>query len=324
MIIDKDKIITILRQRGPLVPNDLKKALKVDSMILGAVLSELNSRGQVKITKLKKGASPFYYLPGQEKLLERLTEFLNPKDQNTVRLLQEQKVIQESAQEMFVRVSIRNIPDFVREFMVQTSRGPYRFWRYYLISEAEAMKILRDKFAPKKETSKEESLKEDTKKAPIETTTKTKLTKEKQEEKIFETKPKELPIQKKTLPKQKTLETEKQQALQISPSLEKTPFYEKIINYFKENDIVLLFEEQLSKDREYSFVVKIPSAVGYLKMYVHGRNKKKLNEGDVAPALLKAKIKDVSCLFLTNGDFTKKSLGIMEKEYKGLVIKYLK
>ena len=325
MVIDNEKIITLLRQRGPLVPNDLKKTLGVDSMILGAVLSELNSRGQVKITKLKKGASPFYYIPGQEQLLEKLTEFLNPKDQNTVRLLQEQKVIQESTQEMFVRVSLRNIPDYVREFMVQTSQGPYRFWRYYLMSEAEAMKFLEDKFAPKKEAPKEKPKEVVIEKIIEPKVVKEKQVKEKQEEKSVEVKKsKPLPIQNKTAPKPRILENEKQQSLQVSPSLEKTPFYEKTITYFKENDIVLLSEEQISKDREYSFVVKIPSSVGHLKMYVHARNKKKLNEGDVAPALLKAKTKDITCLFMTNGDFTKKSLDLMEKEYKCLVIKYLK
>lgn len=321
MAIDKDKIVMLLRQKGPLVPNDIKRVIGGDTMIFGAVLSELSSRGMIKITKLKKGASPFYYLPGQEPLLERLIEFLNPKDQNTVRMLKEQKVIQESTQEMFVRVSLRNIPDFVRDFMVQTPQGPYRFWRYYLISETESMQILEERFAPKKEPKVEEKKSEEPKKE---------IAPEKSEEKLEEKKEiksQPLPIQKKTELKPLSVKPEdssKQQALSISPSLEKTPFYEQLVKYFKENDIVLISEEQIAKDREYAFVVKIPSAVGHLKMYVHARNKKKLNEGDVAPALLKSKTKDIPCLFLTNGEFTKKSLVLMDKDYRGLVIKYLK
>jgi hypothetical protein len=117
--------------------------------------------------------------------------------------------------------------------------------------------------------------------------------------------------------------SEKQKHLSIEPSLEKTPFYEKVINYFNENEIVLESEEQISKDREYYFIVKIPTAVGYLKMFCSSRNKKKLTQGDVAPALLKAKTKDLPCIFLTNGEFSKKSLELMNKEYSGLIIKHI-
>ena len=69
--------------------------------------------------------------------------------------------------------------------------------------------------------------------------------------------------------------------------------------------------------------MRVPSALGTMDMYVRARSKKKLNEGDVAPALLKAKTKDLPCIFLSNGEFTKKSLLLIEKEYKGLLIKKL-
>lgn len=336
-VLDKDKIIMLLRSKGPLVSNDIKKFLKADPMLLGAVLSDLSSRNFVKITKLKKGSSPFYYLPGQEKLLEKLLEYINPKDQQTVLLLQREKVIQEATQEMFVRVSLRNIPDYVRPFMLQTSQGPYRFWRYYLVPEPEAIQLLKDRHNKAKEEPKQEVVqqaqaqekteiqkqelpKEETHKEP-------EPEKETSKEQPIQQEVTPLPIQKKTSPKPKPKPVplaENQQSLSIEASLEKTPFYEKIINYFNEKDIVLLSEEMLSKDREYAFTIKLPTSVGYLTFYVHARNKKKLNEGDVAPALLKAKTKDMSCLFLTNGEFTKKSLALMETEYKGLVIKHLK
>ncbi len=353
--MDKEKIVSFLRQKGPSVPNDIKKALGGDTIIFGAILSELISRGKIKITKLKKGSSPFYYLPGQEPMLEKLMEFLNPKDQETVRLLKEQKVIRESEHTLFIRLSLRNIPDFAKEMMLQTKEGPYRFWRYYQINQEEAIKIVNERLNPKpKEEPKPTELKKDlveknsleeqevikqtsnsqkqeTKNSPEKSNEEPSETNiEKPVEKTIENNKEELiQLKKQTEPKiisetkftETKKETEKQKPLSIKPSLEKTLFYEKIINYFTTNKIELEHEEQISKDREYSFLIKIPSNIGYLKFYCHARNKKKLNEGDVAPALLNAKTKDLQCLFVTNGEFTKKSLTMMNKEYKGLIIK---
>ncbi|MCB1084333.1 MAG: hypothetical protein KDK61_08475, partial [Simkania sp.] len=111
---------------------------------------------------------------------------------------------------------------------------------------------------------------------------------------------------------------ESQQHLSTITPLDKAEFHSQILRYFKDADIILLSQEQIAKNREYEFVVKVPSALGHMEMYCRAKNKKKLNEGDVAPALLKAKTKDLPCIFLSNGDFTKKSLAIIEKEYKGL------
>ena len=112
-----------------------------------------------------------------------------------------------------------------------------------------------------------------------------------------------------------------QKQLTTTQGLEKTPIYDTVWDFFNENKIDVIEESQISKDREREFVVTVPSALGFVKYYVRARNKKKLNEGDVAPALLKAKQKDLQCLFLTNGEFTKKSLAIIDKEYSGILIK---
>ena len=323
--MDREQIIRFLRTKGPSVPNDIKKALGGDTLIFGAILSELVSRNQVKLTKVKKGASPFYFLPGQEPLIEKLIPFLNPKDQQTIQLIKQQKVIKEAEHSLFVRVSLRNIPDFAKEFMMQTKEGQYRFWRYYLVSEQEAVEILKEKYNPKPklEEQKEEQKQKD---EIIEThkenkTIKTEIKPQHTKNTITGRRLQIADSQPLTADR-RSLKTE-QQSLTINPSLEKTPFYEEIINYFNKTNIEMLSEEQISKDREYSFTINIPSPIGKLKMYCRARNKKKLNEGDVAPALLKSKSQDLQCLFLTNGEFTKKSLQKMNKEYKGLIIKQL-
>ena len=54
-----------------MVPNDIKKVLGGDTIILGAMLAELSSRKLVSITHAKRGGSPFYYIPENLELLEQ-------------------------------------------------------------------------------------------------------------------------------------------------------------------------------------------------------------------------------------------------------------
>lgn len=336
----REKILTLLKTKGPLVPNDIKKVLKGDTLIFGAILSELASRGMVKITDLKKGSSPFYYIQGHEHKLDNLIEFLNAKDQVTARYLKEQKVIQDKNLDLLQRVSLRKIKDFAKEMNVSTSAGQLLFWRYHTTNEQDAMQILKHRYnKPPKQSIKKEispvkkeieqilkptNNQEESKPAEIKSNTTiakkidSKTTNE--ELKKVEVNQKEKLDEKKSFEnKPKTNYNQKQ--ITATPNLEKTPFYNSVWEYFKEQGIDVIEETMISKNREYEFIIVVPSAIGTINYYCRARNKKKLNEGDVAPALLKAKQKDLQCLFLTNGDFTKKSLVLINKEYSGIIIK---
>lgn len=323
MALDNEEILKLLKQKGPLVPNEIKKVLGGDTMISGAMLSELSSRGFIKISNLKMGSSPFYYLPGQEVMLEKLTQYLNPKDQKTVTFLKEHKVVQDKRLELFQRVSLRQIKDFALPLNYQTQQGVILFWRYYLISETEALQIINDalnskpKEVPQAEVVHKKTIPKQEAKVELVKKQKAEGTKLIPKETPKLAKPKAT----KSSPQKKQDTHSLQQHLAIKPELEQTAFYERIINYFKNSEISLLTEEQISKDREYEFTIQVPSGVGSLKMFCRARNKKKLNEGDVAPALLRAKTKDLPCLFLTHGEFTKKSLNLIHKEYPGVIIK---
>lgn len=336
-MVEHEQVISFLKQKGPSVPNDMKRTLGGDSMFFGAMLSELKSRGKVSITNIKLGTSPFYYLPGQEAQLEKLVQYANPKDQKTIAMLKEKKVVRDQTLELFERVSLRNVKDFAKELHVNTASGKMMFWRYYLVSEPQAIEILKEQYnkpqaqvvptpvptspveTPKVEPQKAEVVPEPPVKATI-------VSSEADLEKIKEESVKKTPepLKQSSSPSQKKHEeTTHQQQLSSPPSFESTEFYQDIISYFKDAEITIKSQDQVAKNREYDFVVTVPSAVGSMDMYCRARNKKKLNEGDVAPALLKAKTKDLPCLFLTNGEFTKKALEIIKKEYKGILIKKL-
>ena len=329
--LNDQQVVGLLRSKGPLVVNDIRKALKTDSFLVGATLSSLLSRKVVKVTHLKKGSSPFYYVPTQEPLLEKFIDQHNSKDQAAIQKLRESQVLRDRDLELIDRVALRQVKDFAKEVVAQVPGGQILFWRYYLLTEAQAIELIKERYwhtkkeepAPAKETEQEsvatvvpehempqeppivvEDVREESPKPTVQPTPVAK----------------EVPTKPITIPKKEQAQTK----LSEEPApIKGSPFYDDVIAYFKAQDIQLVQQEQIAKDREYGFVVTVPSAVGELKMYCRARNKKKLNEGDVAPALLKAKQLDLPCLFLTGGSFTKKSLALIEKEYSGVLLQYL-
>lgn len=356
----RDSILELLQQKGPLLPNDIKKVLGGDTLILGAMLSELSSRKLVKLTSFKRGGSPYYYVPGQEEQLEQCIEHLADKEKAAVSKLKKERVLEDKKLELYERVAFRQTKDFAKELKATTPKGDVIFWRYYLEPEADAIALLRARFAPKKPQPAQEAAPA----APVspQQTTSHKQTQETQAPSTSATKENEpVPVhdakpvatsqetkttssqppaptqQAPTTPdstqqadldaedsqKEKLEQAASQQALYHEPSLEKTPFYDQLITYLQNKGIHIVSEKQVTKNKEYDFVLRVPSAVGELTMVARAKRKKRLNENDVAPALLKAKTLDLPCLFLTPGQFTKKSQEIIAKEYKGLLIIHL-
>ena len=371
MAVSRDDILQLLKERGPLVPNEIKKVLGGDSIILGATLAELSSRKLVKISQLKKGGSPFYFLPNQEAQLERCVEYLNPKDAQTVEFLKEKKVVADRELELFQRVSLRQIKDFAKEFKAQTAHGEVLFWRYYLVSEQEAIDILNQRNRPAPQPSNQSTIQtashtpESAPPSPVSSAKEVSSSDSFSEQSSQSLQKDSSPHQplpppvdkdsspspesappspvssakevssphqplpppaekeiKKPLPKK--LPDKQDSSPQEIPEepiiLESTPFLEQCRGYFEEKNIVIVQEELIKKNSEYEFVVLTPSPVGELKMLVRAKNKKRLNEGDVAPALLRAKTRELPCLFLHSGDFTKKSLKLIDEEYKGVIL----
>jgi len=395
MVASRDSILELLKNKGPMVPNEVKKALGGDTIIIGAMLAELSSRKIVKISHLKRGGSPFYYLEGQENLLENCIQFLSDKDKSIVEFLKSNKVVQDNKLELYQRAALRQLKDFAKEFKANTANGEVLFWRYYLISEQEVVDILNERFAPKPapveeatpqqtldsvgekeveaeevsvvepvvesvETVEEVQNEMDTavetveEKELEETPVLTKVEENGIEVEVPETSSvKENEVESKPVEEVQKTETEVEPEIEtttesnvesiVEPEsdddceevvekvyeeitetdLEETEFYLLIKNYFEEKSIKVYEETQLSKDKEYEFTIGLNSSIGELKMLCRCRNKKRLNESDVAPALLRAKSRDQFLLFLTPGEFTKKSKLLMSKEYKGLTIEQL-
>ena len=92
-MLDQDKILNFLKVTGPTLPTKVAKNINTDILLASAHLSDLSSQGKVKISKLKIGGSPLYYLPGDESQLYNFASGnINPKDLLVLDELKEKKI----------------------------------------------------------------------------------------------------------------------------------------------------------------------------------------------------------------------------------------
>jgi hypothetical protein len=143
----RDKILQMVQVKGPLLPVDIRGAMSVDSMIVGAYLSELIKAGKVKKSHAKVGNSPLYYVEGQEKDLEQLKEYLNPKQQQLYDVLKQRKVLKDEGLTEVMKDAIRNMQDFAIPLKVNKTK---LFWKFYLVPQDDAISVIRVMMEPPK------------------------------------------------------------------------------------------------------------------------------------------------------------------------------
>lgn len=146
----KEKIIFILRKNGPGLPVYIAREIESSTLFTSAFLSELASEKRIKISHMKVGNSPLYYLPGQEQLLEKFSHHLKSKEKEAFTLLKEKKIIKDLKQDPAIRVALREIKDFAVPF----KKDEEIFWRYFTIPITEFKIAEESKKIEKKKTEK--------------------------------------------------------------------------------------------------------------------------------------------------------------------------
>ncbi len=133
----KEKILKTLEEKGPGLPVQLAKAVGLNTIFTSAFLSELSSEGIIKISDMKVGGSPLYYLESKKAMLENFIQYLNPKENEAVKLLREKGFLVDTEQTPVIRVALRGIKDFA----VPINKNGIITWRYYMVNEQESPKI---------------------------------------------------------------------------------------------------------------------------------------------------------------------------------------
>lgn len=137
-MLNKESVLKVLQEQGPILPNQIKKIVGGDTLIIGAILSELLDGKQVLVSQTKFGSSPAYYLKGQEGKLGKLLPFLDAESQKALHLLKERKVIRDDRQKLEIRLALRNIRGFAIPF---ENKGQI-WWKWHAVKEKEAAKLV--------------------------------------------------------------------------------------------------------------------------------------------------------------------------------------
>ena len=115
---------------------------------------------------------------------------------------------------------------------------------------------------------------------------------------------------------QQQIVQEKQQKKQ----LQKIDFMREMISYFNANNLNVLEQHMIRKNREYDCSILLPSSIGAMEYLIIAKNKKTINEGDLSLAYQKGQSKKLPVILLTNGELTKKAREYREKNLKGYVL----
>ena len=321
-----EKVLQIVKVKGPVLPITITKDLKTNTIFAAAQLSTLVDKKRLKITKVKKGGSPFYYAEGQEQKLENLSEFLNKKDQQTFSLLKEKKILKDSEQTPLVRAGLRTIKDYAKPLHVTFNGKKELFWKYYLLPDEEATQLLKEKVGaikkvePKKVEIKEEKpevvevVKEIPKTAPK--TEVKKETKPEEHKPNVEEKPIEKIEEKKLEKQEKIIEVKEEKPEKKVKEKPKDKFLEKIEKHFESKNIEIKDHEILKKNTEIELIIRVPSAVGTSLYYCKAKNKKKITDGDLSTAYIKGQKRQMPTLFLTPGVLNKEAEKMLDNEFK--------
>jgi len=316
---DHDSIIEIIRRKGPSLPSDVHKELGINLLFASAVLGEIVSSGKLKVTNLKRGSSPYYFLDEQKEQLQYLAQYLDEKDKAVFNLLKEKRILKDSELTPLMRASLRmNLKDFAVQLNVNVDGQVQIFWKWYLLPNQEAEQKIKISLGIIKEEVKKEAPQEikreipkEIKKEEIKKPIKKKV--EHKKEQIKEEIPQEQPKHE----EQQTIVAQKTKI----PQDIVTSFLEQITKYFADNHIIVHNKEVMNRQKtEFDFIIEMPSPVGNLKYYCKARDKKKITDGDIASAMLQGQQKRLPTLVLINGEMTKKTKEMLNNELKGVAV----
>ena len=154
----KEKIISVLRKNGPSLPVHIAREIESSMLFTSAFLSELAAEKRIKISNMKVGNSPLYFIQGQDPMLEKFSQYLKSREKDAFASLKERKFLKDNEQEPAIRVALREIKDFAVPFKKEEEI----IWRYFTVSEKEFKTEEKPKLTAKKETKKIEPEKERT------------------------------------------------------------------------------------------------------------------------------------------------------------------
>ncbi len=293
----KERILNFIKQNGPNLPVKVAAVVGMSNLFTSAFMSELISEQKLKISNMRVGSSPLYYLEGQEEQLQKYSEYLNHKEKEAFRNLKETKILQDDELEPAIRIALRSIKDFAVQLQIMHNGEQKIFWKIHTLTNNEAKELIERKINP----------------LP--------LTKEIKEEKVVEKeesskntiKPEEIEDKKINI-----FDSNEKKRLQKSIQKEiNSPFINNIREIISAKNLEIL-SENLIKKKEYSAKIRADTHLGKQEFYLIAKDKKKINTEDLVFLLQKSQAEKMPGIILSNGEIDKKAMDYY-KEWRNLI-----
>ena len=140
---NKDRLKQLINIKGPVIPSDVYSELGLNILMTSATMAELVSNNILKISAVKIGSSPLYYLPGQENMLQQFSKHLHEKAKKAYDILKNKKILKDSDLEPVIRVALREIKDFAIPLKVNYENKSEIFWKWYLLPNEDAQSSIK-------------------------------------------------------------------------------------------------------------------------------------------------------------------------------------
>ena len=305
-VMDKNQaILEIISHKGPVIPVQVSREIKDSVLMASARLSELLSSKKIKISSLKVGGSPLYYLPGQEDKLRNFAGNLGGVEKKAYDLLEKDKVLRDAAMEPAIRVALRQIKDFAVPLQVSYQEKTEIFWKWYLMENKEAEILIKGVIEA---ISSAMEVQQPLQKAL--------------EQQTHLEKPKEDTKSPRDAVKRPQEEVKKE-IFKPRKATPKINFLGEISRFFSKSKINVVDTREVKKNSEFDIVIELNTQLGDVKYFCKAKNKKKINEGDLSTALVNAQSKGLPLLFITNGEISKKMREKLDTDFKNVVYREL-
>lgn len=323
----RDQVLSYIRAHGPVLPMHIAKEMHTNILMASAMLSEMSSKGTIKISHLKVGGSPLYYAPGQEGMLLNFAQNLNEKDRRTLELVQAAKVVRDGDQDALTRVSLRNLKDFAHPLNVTHEGGTEIFWKWYGLNDAEASAYIKTMLTTPLQTippgpvatvptPQVQSMPAVVQPPAQVRVARPRVTRAKPKVEQSASRPVPQPLAPMPLARV-------EQTVLEDPALS-DPFFNEIRAFCAKSNIKILEHSLVKKRQDYDLVLEIPSPVGPLVYYTKARNKQKLNDADLSAAFVQGQLKKLPAMLLAPGELSKKGSELLAKDLRGMTFTRLR
>lgn len=121
------------------------------------------------------------------------------------------------------------------------------------------------------------------------------------------------------------VEEEKEEKVEKVPEKKEIPkvdgdVFNKLNEYFSENEFYVISQDVVRKNKEFNFVVDVPTKLGKLRYFVKAKTKKTINDKDIQMAWDEGIGKKLPVLFLSDGTLTKKAEKFLNDNVSGQFI----